>query len=487
MYINKRLRATILSSVMSVGLVFVPTICPANIVDGLPLPVMSVANAELQKYTGVGESIISDRETLEIGKQGAKMQAIRNAQEQAGVFLSSQTVVKNARMQSDEIMAFTASVVHIDEPNIKYELIPLNDALGTAKYRATVIVTIDTDELNDKINKWLERDSQQRANLVDQNNELQRIIDEQAKRIAQLEQTIANSSGTQNKVEIQNEIAAISNETLYVQRLEEGDKLAANGDYNGAIAKYNEAISINSNSAKAYAEAYNRRGLAYRHMQNYKAALSDCTRAIQLNPKYALAYYNRGIVYRYLKNYDVSSIADLSRYIQLEPNDPDGYNARGLSYAALKNYNAAINDYNKTLQLDPNYSLAYYYRGITYRNLQNYDMSVADLTKYIQLEPNDPDGYHARGLTYYDVNKYNEALADYTKTIQMDSNYAVAYYNRGLIYKDFGQYNEAITDFSNYIRLVPNDKDGYEQRAACYRAIGDDVNAQIDTNKYNQL
>ena len=176
MYINKRLRATILSSVMSVGLVFVPTICPANIVDGLPLPVMSVANAELQKYTGVGESIISDRETLEIGKQGAKMQAIRNAQEQAGVFLSSQTVVKNARMQSDEIMAFTASVVHIDEPNIKYELIPLNDALGTAKYRAMVIVTIDTDELNDKINKWLERDSQQRANLVDQNNELQREL-----------------------------------------------------------------------------------------------------------------------------------------------------------------------------------------------------------------------------------------------------------------------------------------------------------------------
>ena len=55
-------------------------------------PIVSVVHAEVKEYVGVGESIVSDRETIDIGKQGAKLQAIRNAQEKAGIVKISDNI-----------------------------------------------------------------------------------------------------------------------------------------------------------------------------------------------------------------------------------------------------------------------------------------------------------------------------------------------------------------------------------------------------------
>ena len=57
-------------------------------------------------------------------------------------------------------------------------------------------------------------------------------------------------------------------------------------DYNGAISDYTKAIEINPNYAKAY---YNR-GLTKRNLKDFNGAISDYTKAIEINPNYAKAY-----------------------------------------------------------------------------------------------------------------------------------------------------------------------------------------------------
>ena len=46
-----------------------------------------------------------------------------------------------------------------------------------------------------------------------------------------------------------------------------------------------------------FAAAYNNRGFVYWKLGNYKQAIEDCNKAIELNPKYAQAYKNRGSAY----------------------------------------------------------------------------------------------------------------------------------------------------------------------------------------------
>ncbi len=63
------------------------------------------------------------------------------------------------------------------------------------------------------------------------------------------------------------------------------------GDYYGAISDFSKAIEINPRLANVY---YNR-GLARRKSGDNHGAISDYNKAIELNPSYALTFRNRSV------------------------------------------------------------------------------------------------------------------------------------------------------------------------------------------------
>ena len=69
-----------------------------------------------------------------------------------------------------------------------------------------------------------------------------------------------------------------------------GIEKSQQGNYQGAIADFNQAIEINPQHANAY---YNR-GLAKYHSKNYQGAIADYTKVIEINPQFASAYSIRG-------------------------------------------------------------------------------------------------------------------------------------------------------------------------------------------------
>ncbi len=52
------------------------------------------------------------------------------------------------------------------------------------------------------------------------------------------------------------------------------------------------------------AKAYLNRGVAYQRKSQYDQAISDYTKALEINPRYALAYYNRALAYENTGQYD---------------------------------------------------------------------------------------------------------------------------------------------------------------------------------------
>ena len=78
------------------------------------------------------------------------------------------------------------------------------------------------------------------------------------------------------------------NSTFYFNRAFEKGK---NGDHYGAISDYTKAIELDPKKSNAY---YNR-GNSKRRIKDYYGAISDYTKAIEINPNYYQAYGNRGI------------------------------------------------------------------------------------------------------------------------------------------------------------------------------------------------
>jgi tetratricopeptide (TPR) repeat protein len=253
-------------------------------------------------------------------------------------------------------------------------------------------------------------------------------------------------------------------------------------DYNGAITDYTKAIELNPNLTQAY---YNR-GHSKINLKDYNGAIADFTKAIELNPNNADAYSNRGTSKADLKDY-YGAIADYTKAIELNPNLAIAYNNRGLQKCDLKDYYGAIADYTKAIELNPNNAKAYSSRGTSKAYLKDYYGAIADHTKAIKLNPNDAETYYNRAHSKANLKGYYGAIADYTKAIELNPNNADAYSNRGGSKENLEDYYGAIADYTKAIELNPNLAIAYNNRGVSKYQINDIIGACQDARKSKQL
>ena len=298
----------------------------------------STVNAEVKIYEGTDEYIMSEFETVDMGKQRAKQKAERAAQEKAGVFIESNTEVVNMMVTKDEVRTMTGGILRIVEVP-QYKLTPLEDGKSFI-VQATVKAQIDTDD----ITKWLNRGTAERSELVAQNIELQKAIAAQDAQIAELKRQLAAKPQDAEKISVQ--FAAEDKVFLSNQQLTEAGKLYYNSDFRGASAFCTKAIELNPDNATAYSI----RGAIYYRLNDFNSAAADFNKAIALNPGDYRSFYNLGLVHIKLNDFR-KAIEDFSGAIQVNPSDADSYYNRGVCRQRLGDYYGAQEDLNKAQAL----------------------------------------------------------------------------------------------------------------------------------------
>jgi Tfp pilus assembly protein PilF len=134
------------------------------------------------------------------------------------------------------------------------------------------------------------------------------------------------------------------------------------------------------------AQAYINRGLTYLNKGDYDRAIADFNEAIQIDPNNALAYANRGVIYHNKGDYD-RAIADYTQAIQLDPKNAMAYYGRGDAFLNKGDNERAIANLNQAIQLDPKNARAYMSRGAAFLNKGDNERAIADYTKAAQLDP----------------------------------------------------------------------------------------------------
>ena len=187
------------------------------------------------------------------------------------------------------------------------------------------------------------------------------------------------------------------------------------GDYDAAIADFNEAIRLDP----TFKWAYNNRGFAWKQKNDYDRAISDFNTAIHLDPKDAMPYMNRANAWSHKKQYD-KAMSDYDEAIRLDPKFPQPYNNRGTLWNAKGKYERAMSDFNEAIRLDPKYESPYINRGDTWQAKREYDKAISDYSEAIRLDPKDARPHRGRGNSWSLKKVFDKAVADFSEAIRLD-------------------------------------------------------------------
>lgn len=257
----------------------------------------------------------------------------------------------------------------------------------------------------------------------------------------------------------------LDSENEYSQRAE---AKYYSGDFKGAILDYTKAIQLNPQSAKAY----NGRGGARIGSLDYQGALADYNEAIKIDPQYSSAYNNRGNVKFQLKDF-AGSVLDFSEAIRLDPENASGYHNRGLAKYCVGDFPNAILDLSDAIRLNPLDSNAYNSRGLAKQDSGDIDGALLDYSEAIRLNPQFAGAYQNRGFLKYIKKDFQNAIIDYNEAVKLDPQLVSSYYNRALAKNLFGDLNGAFADFGTVIQFQPDGANAYYQRALIKKAQQD--------------
>jgi tetratricopeptide (TPR) repeat protein len=225
-------------------------------------------------------------------------------------------------------------------------------------------------------------------------------------------------------------------------------------DYQGALADFNQSISLKPDFAGAYS---GRGDLKYENLNDYKGALADYNKSIALRPDQEHFYFKRGNL-KFEKLNDLQgALVDFNQSISLQPDYVEAYNSRGnLKFERLNDLQGALLDFNKSISLRPDHASFYRNRGnLKFEGLNDAKGALADYNQSISLKPDYAEAYSSRGaLKTVKLNDVKGALADYNQSISLKPDFALAYNNRGILkYKNLNDVKGAITDFKKSEQL----------------------------------
>jgi len=138
---------------------------------------------------------------------------------------------------------------------------------------------------------------------------------------------------------------------------------------------------------KPKADDFYLRGGSQFKKNNYQAAVTDLSKAVNLNPRYEVAHMKLGDAFYKLKSYKKAK-ASYGKVLQLNPRNSVAYTKRGITRSFLKDYRGSIRDFDASLRIDrrSKYAAATYMgRAVIYIRLGNKQKAQADLrrAKYI--------------------------------------------------------------------------------------------------------
>jgi len=226
------------------------------------------------------------------------------------------------------------------------------------------------------------------------------------------------------------------------------------------------AVAASVGRSQSTAEEYWRLGFDSTQIGDRETALLYVEKALEVDPTYIPAYITRANIRRARRDFR-GAIADYNKIIELEPKKKGVHADRGWMYFYTGDPDGAIADYYKEIELGGWGWLSYHRMGRAHENKS---------AKLIQ-----------RGEKEAGKSEQTKAIISFTKAIASDPKRAESYSWRSLLHSRNKDYALALTDINAALQIRPEFVDDYRSRIWIYRKTGKGDLAKADEEKIAEL
>ena len=170
--------------------------------------------------------------------------------------------------------------------------------------------------------------------------------------------------------------------TKVLRHYNQAQKLMGDGDYKTAIAEYDKAIDMKPN----FAIALTNRGFALGELGKHREKYDSCAEATNIDPNFPEAWSCKGAALFDLKEYE-DAIKEYDQALAVDEKFFRGWYNKGEAFIELRLYEEAITATRKVLIIKPDYFLAWTQICKAFLALQQYQLAKTHCQKSLDIKP----------------------------------------------------------------------------------------------------
>ncbi|MCF6154986.1 MAG: tetratricopeptide repeat protein [Candidatus Brocadia sp.] len=230
--------------------------------------------------------------------------------------------------------------------------------------------------------------------------------------------------------------------------------------------------------------AHNNLGVLYKKMGFMDAAIREYTMAIQIKPDYSEAHGNLANVYinkglsvldkqtlskahnnlskAYIDEGNFkTAITEYKKSLEISPFNETAHFNLGVTYGKMGLFSNAEIEYGNVIRINKNNPHAHNNLGNIYEDKGLLDKAMAAYQVSLSIDPNSAITHNNIGNVYFKKGVFDAAILEYRAATENDPEGIVYHENLGNAYVKKGLVEEAITEFESIIGMYPKNANAY--------------------------
>lgn len=205
-------------------------------------------------------------------------------------------------------------------------------------------------------------------------------------------------------------------------------------------------------------------GWNLRTRDGFQQAITNFTRATELDPSYAPAFAGLARVYSLAPVFAgmpageaaPKALEAASRALSLDETLADAHCALGFVKAHYEyDWPAAQREFRRAIELEPNNAYAHLFYSNSYLSpLGHHEEAIAEMKRAMDLDPLSPHIQSFAGVTFKWARRYEDSLAQFQKVNQIDPNFPLNHERLAQLCAILGRYDDAIAEETKARLLV---------------------------------